>query len=191
MPRELQCGCGHRYVGDDVYGCANCNGDDGPARPVRYSITVPGQPIGKARARTVRLPNGQVRSYTPAKTKSWETCAASEARQQLGPHYKTMTGPVELTVIAYMEIPTSWPPWKREAAINQEIHPTSKPDLDNIVKAAKDAMNGILWVDDCQVVYTGSGQRYSEEPRLVIDVQPISGAPCQIRRKAELQQWKG
>jgi Holliday junction resolvase RusA-like endonuclease len=31
------------------------------------------------------------------------------------------------------------------------LHKDSKPDSDNVYKAATDALNGLLWIDDAQI----------------------------------------
>ncbi|HHK41746.1 MAG TPA: RusA family crossover junction endodeoxyribonuclease, partial [Planctomycetaceae bacterium] len=38
---------------------------------------------------------------------------------------------------------------------------TSRPDLDNLVKSTKDALNGLAWRDDSQVVELSAGKCYA------------------------------
>lgn len=48
---------------------------------------------------------------------------------------------------------------------------TSKPDADNLAKAVKDALNGVLWNDDCQVSILYAEKRYeSDNPGVTISV---------------------
>ena len=42
--------------------------------------------------------------------------------------------------------------------------PCKKPDLDNIAKGILDAMNGIIYKDDVQVVRLSLQKHYSTEP---------------------------
>ena len=51
-----------------------------------------------------------------------------------------------------MPVPASYSKKAREACLSGETRPTKKPDVDNILKAFLDAMNGIVYLDDCQVV---------------------------------------
>jgi Holliday junction resolvase RusA-like endonuclease len=44
---------------------------------------------------------------------------------------------------------------------------TKKPDLDNLVKAVKDSLKGILWYDDSQVYYTEAAKRYTDDKATV------------------------
>jgi Holliday junction resolvase RusA-like endonuclease len=47
----------------------------------------------------------------------------------------------------------------------------SKPDLDNLEKAVKDAMTGIVWHDDSQVYFTVKEKVYGNEPKVCITVE--------------------
>jgi Holliday junction resolvase RusA-like endonuclease len=40
----------------------------------------------------------------------------------------------------------------RVKSATKRIYPGKKPDLDNLLKLLKDACNGIVWMDDSQVV---------------------------------------
>lgn len=51
-----------------------------------------------------------------------------------------------------------------------EILPTQKPDLDNVVKAVLDALNGLAWNDDKQVVCLTAYKMYSKTPGLVVTI---------------------
>jgi len=131
------------------------------------SFTVPGQPVAKGRARISTF-GGHVRSYTPEKTRRYEnqvSAYAAEAMRNVPP----MGGPVEVVVDAHMLVPKSWSLKKRLAAIAGQIKPTTKPDLDNIVKAL-DGMNGIVVVDVSQIVKLTATKQYAEIPQLIVSV---------------------
>jgi len=135
-------------------------------------FTVPGTPVAKARPRTARLPNGGTRHYTPAKTEQWEARAAYAAHQAIikaGTH--PYQGPVAVIITAVFPVPDSWPKWRREAAMNGEVVPTAKPDMDNVEKAVKDAMNGVVYRDDAQVVVKVTELKYGEEPGVHVAVK--------------------
>ena len=46
-------------------------------------------------------------------------------------------------------------------------------DLDNLLKAVKDAMNGICYKDDSQVVQYGSCGKFHGQPLIVIELEEI------------------
>ena len=119
-------------------------------------FTVTGQPVGKERARTVTLPNGGKRSYTPKKTKDYENLIAHEYKRQCGEFYGDMKNSklkqaVKMEIDIYFSIPTSYSKDKRLAAECNIIRPTKKPDIDNVTKSVLDALNGVAYKDDTQV----------------------------------------
>lgn len=139
--------------------------------PPNFSVQIvlPGPPRGKQRPRGTK----SGRHYTPTETVNYEAAlrlAASTAMAGAAPY----AGPVESVVAIYLPIPTSRPAWWREAALSGTIRPTVKPDRDNVVKMT-DALNGIVWLDDVQVVEERTVKLYSDRPRLIITVTAL---PC-------------
>ncbi len=57
------------------------------------------------------------------------------------------------------------------ARAGTELH-TKRPDLDNVLKAIKDGLNGIVWGDDSQVAVLRECRKgYSDTPRVVVTVE--------------------
>lgn len=126
-------------------------------------------PVPKGRPRVA--PSGHV--YTPAKTRHWERSArwlAAIAMRGRMP----MRGPIRARVTAVMRVPTSWPAKRRQEALAGVERPTTKPDADNIAKAALDACSGIVFRGDQQVVEVTAVKIYGPDPKVVIE---IGGAP--------------
>jgi Holliday junction resolvase RusA-like endonuclease len=48
---------------------------------------------------------------------------------------------------------------------------TVKPDLDNLLKAVKDALKSICYHDDSQVIKTIAAKQYGGQPRIEITVK--------------------
>nr|DAE64089.1 MAG TPA: Endodeoxyribonuclease RusA [Caudoviricetes sp.] len=128
---------------------------------------VPGEPVGKGRPRFTR----QGRAYTPAKTAKYENLV-SLAFQQMYPNHVPFENAVEMKMIAYFSIPKSWSKKKHQQAVLNQIFPTKKPDTDNIAKV-KDALNGIAFKDDSQVVKETIIKRYAEIPKLIIYIKEV------------------
>lgn len=134
-------------------------------------FTVYGQPVAKARARAF-LRNGHISHYTPDKTVCYENLvalAASEAMQKIPP----LQSPIKLTLSAFLAIPKSWRAKKQVAAATGQLPHITRPDLDNIVKAVKDGLNGVAWQDDAQVVVCNAKKHYGVQPRVDIVILPI------------------
>lgn len=126
-------------------------------------FVVHGKPVGKGRPRATSR-GGFVRMYTDAKTLGFEAAVADEARVAMGP-LEVFTTPMQMQMSAYYPIPKSWSKRKRQQAVDGDIHPGVKPDLDNVFKAVMDALNGVVYADDSQVINLTATKRYSTDPR--------------------------
>lgn len=122
------------------------------------SFFVPGKPVPKARARAYSR-NGQTRMYTPKTTADYETLVQSICRESFA---RPLEGPLCVSLYIGVPIPSSWSKKRRDDAITGLIRPTSRPDIDNYVKAIFDGMNGVAFVDDAQVVRLECEKFYAE-----------------------------
>ena len=148
------------------------------------SFTVPGIPVAKARARVTKAGH----AFTPKKTQNYEALVKMCAAQAMKGKQPT-DGPVLVMIVAIFPQPESWPKWKKKMADDGEIAHTKKPDEDNIGKAISDAMNGIVYLDDSQIVQKTvfkkfkSDYNYDVECRVAVTGSP--NHPCQIKRRPE------
>ena len=131
---------------------------------------VNGQPKGKSRARTFydkRI--NKMRSITPEQTKSYEElirwCYKASGGEYLGDK------PISLTIKAYYEIPKSFSKSKRLQALQGQLRPLVKPDIDNVCKSVLDALNGVAYYDDKQVISVVCEKWYAEKGCLEIEVK--------------------
>lgn len=85
-----------------------------------------------------------------------------------------VSGPVVLQVRAIFRIPTSWPPALQQAARDCLVPHIADPDLDQLVKQVQDALTGIVYWDDNQVVgYAQSAKRYGGPERTEITLEVL------------------
>jgi Holliday junction resolvase RusA-like endonuclease len=105
---------------------------------------------GKGRPRFAKRGNF-VQTYTDAKTKSYETLIADAAKKAMGGSEPLKT-PVSLFCYIRLPIPKSYSKSRLAACLNGLERPLKKPDWDNVAKSVADAINGIVYVDDCQIV---------------------------------------
>src|SRR5215471_8238394 len=106
------------------------------------TITINGEVVAKGRPRMTR--RGFV--YTPAATRKYEAHACLAAQVAMGDRTPLQV-PVRIELIVELPVPTSWSKKRGAAALAGTIAPTSKPDIDNYVKAALDAINTIIVSD--------------------------------------------
>ena len=125
---------------------------------------------GKQRARA-----GNGRHYTPDQTVNAEAWVKHCALTQAGS--PCVAGPVKMTIEIGVAVPASWPKSKRAAAFAGAIWPTGKPDWDNSGKLIADALNGIAYRDDSQIVQASVVKYYAENPGAVVTIETMDPAP--------------
>lgn len=72
-----------------------------------------------------------------------------------------------------MSIPSSKSKKFKQAAALGVERPTKKPDIDNIFKCVTDALSGIAYKDDKQIVAATVNKRYAEVPRVEVLIRII------------------
>ena len=111
------------------------------------------------------------RRFKTPETKLYENRVAEVAAVIMRGH-PLFDGPLSLTLVARMMIPDSRSKkWKADAAAGR-AYPTVKPDWDNIAKIT-DAMTGIVWKDDKQIVFGSVAKQYAAVPGLYVIVKEI------------------
>jgi Holliday junction resolvase RusA-like endonuclease len=134
-------------------------------------FTVPGDPVAKGRAKFARQ-GGFVRAYTPKETVRYENLVRLAAQEAMA-GAALLDGPVSLVVAIYLPIPQSWSKKKQEKARTGLVGATKKPDADNILKALKDGMNGVVYVDDARITDITLQKRYATAPRVDVIVRAL------------------
>lgn len=76
--------------------------------------------------------------------------------------------PLHVSVIFYRPIQKSFSKVEKIRRILGKVFPTVKPDLDNYIKSTFDALNGVLWHDDNNIVSIHAMKMYSDKPRIEI-----------------------
>lgn len=142
-----------------------------PASP-SIRIVVDGEPVAKGRPRLGKMANGQPVAFTPAHTRKYENYVRIAASSVMG-EKPPLDCQLSVEVEVCLPVPASWSNKKRHACLRGDINPISRPDLDNFIKAALDALNGIVFRDDCLITNLTARKRYSQKPRLEIEVRPV------------------
>ena len=74
-----------------------------------------------------------------------------------------------------MYIPKSESKKRKKKMLANEILPTKMPDWDNIGKIITDALNGLAYEDDKQIVDGRVIKLHGEEPRVEVELEEIEG----------------
>jgi Holliday junction resolvase RusA-like endonuclease len=132
------------------------------------TVTVRGPAVPKGRPRFTRTGF----AYSPAKTRKYEAHGRLAAQFAMGDK-SPFAGPVYFTALIELPVPGSWSKRRRAAAIVGDIGPTSRPDIDNFLKSAMDAINGIVVADDSLIVKVTVEKKFGVDPKLLLLIAPI------------------
>lgn len=133
------------------------------------------------------LPKGSVKAFTPKGwtrpiltsatkgLKQWESKIASAAQAKADG--MLLVGAVSVQIAFYLSRPQSMPKKVR-------LH-TKRPDLDKLIRGGTDALTGVLYKDDAQIVSIVASKHYTataeEAPRAEFRIQEVDGVlPSQI-----------
>ena len=90
---------------------------------------------------------------------------------------KPILNAIELDLIFYMPRPKGdYGSGRNENILKPSAskHHIKKPDLDNMIKFATDALNGVYWKDDSQIYKINASKRYTEmTPRIEIVIEEV------------------
>ena len=132
-----------------------------------YEFEVPGKVIGKGRPR-LNSYTGVV--YTPTKTKDYESLVEQYFLLKY-PRFKTLEGRIRVSIVAYFSIPKATKKSDINEMLDNNISPTKKPDIDNIVKVVLDSMNKFAFKDDNQITKIEVEKKYALEDKIYIKIE--------------------
>lgn len=128
------------------------------------------EPVEQARPRATRMGKG-IRLYDPKKLAIFKRQLGMLAKQQmLDRGLEPYDGPLEVCMVFCRPVQKSISQKELARRLSGVHRPTGKPDLDNYIKSASDALNGIIWEDDNLIVSLQAEKFYSKRPHLVVEV---------------------
>ena len=150
-----------------------------PAGAECVLVEVPGEPRAKGSFRIFRAGNGRpIVAKDSPKTYLWES-AVSLAAQVAMAGRPILEGPLAVVLEFALQRPVSHL-CPRGGALRRgkPILPQGKPDIDKLARSTLDALAGIVFGDDSQVVSLAATKRYTapgEPPGCRIEVRPAEG----------------
>lgn len=124
-----------------------------------WKTTIEMTPVAKQRPRLTRTG----KAYTPRETRDAENLIKNHIFTTRPPRFE---GPVAIVTRYVLSRPSSAPKKRK--------WPQVRPDLDNFLKLTLDALNGILFHDDGQVVSLAAQKEYGDPPRVEITVKAVN-----------------
>jgi len=133
-----------------------------------FTMMIFGNPVAQGRPRAYRR-GKHIGVYDPNNSREWKNKIALIAQKRVkeGQDERYDAGvALEMTVTFFLSRPKS-------VSVNKRPYPTVRPDLDNLVKAIKDALSGIVYHDDSQIVKLTANKEYDDYPRVEIRVKKL------------------
>lgn len=139
-----------------------------------FTFVLPGQPVPWQRAQRDGRTGRTFTSDRNASAKHDVAVVGGAKMRSRGVKMAPKGTPVLIRLDAYFQMPKKSSITKKEwnARLARKYH-TVKPDGDNLIKLVKDALNGIVWHDDCQVQLDGVNKWWSEAPSRTVVVIKI------------------
>lgn len=134
-----------------------------------YKFIAFGAPVPKGRPRFNRKAGI---AYTPRETQIYEKEVQAYFLMQY-PHHKVLDKPLAVSIDAYFEPPKSTSNRVKAQMYAGEIRHAKKPDADNIIKSICDALNGVAYVDDGQIVCVSCRKLYSDKARCEVTITEL------------------
>ena len=133
-------------------------------------LIIPGDVVPQLPPRFARR-GSFVQTYDPAKCRDYKT----NIRHLAAKCYKgkLLEKAIEVKILVYRHAPKSLNKTKMAMALEGALRPTTKPDIENLSKGILDALNGIIWRDDAQIVRLEVEKWYSDSPRAEVLIWEI------------------
>lgn len=135
-------------------------------------FTIPGATQAQERPKFSRAGKG-VKAVDPPKSRAYKEVVKLIAWKNKP--QKLILEPLRLEVDVYLMPPKKYHTRPKMALIaSGELRPTTKPDLDNLVKGIKDGCSKIIWHDDAQIVEMVVRKFYDMQPRAEVKIKMIA-----------------
>ena len=133
-------------------------------------LTILGEPKPKQSAKFAKM-GKFVKSYQPKKVVQNERNIRTQIISQLPKDFVPFKGALAMTV-HYVFPPLKSMSKKVLKQVDEgTLYKTTRPDLDNLAKSLLDAMNGVVFIDDAQVVYMSLTKKYGNTPETLIYIK--------------------
>lgn len=126
------------------------------------------EPAGSKRAFPMKTKTGKVRSVivdANAKSRPWKTHVSVMAQEALPKGFELYEGGLSCMIHFYVPRPAGH--YNSKGNLNKQgigkPYPTSKPDVLKLARGVEDALTGIVWKDDAQIVVEHLLKRWSDD----------------------------
>jgi Holliday junction resolvase RusA-like endonuclease len=134
-----------------------------------------GLPVPQGSKKVIR---GNLIEMSDARLRSWRQDVAAQAHQAMSrPPWKEA---IQIELGFFFPRPKNHYGTGRNSEKLKALapaYPAVHPDLDKLVRSVLDALSGVCFEDDRQVVFVRAMKQYDDSPGLLCDVGPLEGEP--------------
>ena len=137
---------------------------ENPFNPIVFRVY--GMTVAQGRPRAARLPGGQIRVFDPTKSREWKQHVRAQAALYMADGRVMFgEGPLEMALSFELLRPKSAP--------KRITMPAKRPDLSNFLKGVEDALRGVCFRDDAQLVQITMDKHFGERPGVAVSIWPV------------------
>lgn len=145
---------------------------------IRFTAIGKPQPAGSKRGFPIRRKNGSIgvaMSDDNPKAKGWQSIVADAAREAY--QGELLRGPLVVRMHFYLVRPKGHFGTGRNAGTVKESappYPAKKPDVLKLARGTEDALSGVVFADDAQIVVEMLHKSWGEPARVEVELFEIS-----------------
>lgn len=133
---------------------------------LEFELDIP--PLASPRPRFAKK-GKYVQTYMPTHYTEHKEHVARLVTSMLPDDFEITRNGIDMRIVFIMPIPKSFSKKKRAEVIDKGH--IMKPDLDNLIKTYKDALEGIIYNNDSQICCVEAIKMYGEVPKVVIEME--------------------
>jgi len=133
---------------------------------IRFDILGKPVPRGSKRAFPIRRKDGTlgvaVSDNTGESGRLWMAMVREAARSALPADWVPRSGPIKLFIVFQLRRPKAHYTTKGAVKPSAPAQPIVKPDLTKLLRAVEDALTGVVWRDDSQIIHQAVTKEYAD-----------------------------
>ena len=146
---------------------------------VAFTIYGEAQPAGSKKGFINKKTGGVIITDANKNLKTWQNTVSEVARDVMlpadGPGHDILEGPLSMKLTFYRTRPKSH--FNADGSLNAEgrrmTFPSKRPDTTKLTRGIEDALTGIVWKDDAQVVHQECWKDWSTVARVEVEVSEL------------------
>lgn len=147
---------------------------------IEFTVIGKAEPAGSKRAFRNPKTGGMIVTDANQNAKPWQAAVAEKANETMLAHargegvaWDLLGGPLALGLCFFITRPKSHF-GKRGLLPSAPEFPTGKPDALKLARAVEDALTGVVWRDDAQIVREEITKQYGDPARVEVTILELS-----------------